>query len=92
MCTLVHNHNYSYILSLPSADEQDEYLGEMLDASSSDHRGLMIAFKEKREEIEREASPAALPQGIAKVYKKADFTDGDDVSAKAKGKANKENK
>ena len=58
----------SYILSLPTADEQDSYLRDMLDPSNRDHADLVIEFTEKREEFSGKEAPP--PPGIAKVYRK----------------------
>ena len=45
----------SYILSLPTSEEQDAYLRDMLDPSNRDHADLVIEFTEKREEFGRGA-------------------------------------
>ena len=60
----------SYILSLPTAEEQDSYLQDMLDPSNRDHADLLIEFTEKREEFARRDEDEAPPPGIAKVYRK----------------------
>lgn len=79
----------SYILSLPTSEEQDAYLRDMLDPSNRDHADLVIEFTEKREEFGRRGSdldeaPPPPPAGIAKVYRKKAL-DGEEEGRKKKG-------